>query len=268
MCGEAAYTETLDFRARGPSPRVRGSPWSMRHRSATPGSIPACAGKPRARAGLDTARAVHPRVCGEAGEGFYPGEVVSGPSPRVRGSRRDDAGVVEASGSIPACAGKPRTPGMAASLRRVHPRVCGEAAERERIRVAVAGPSPRVRGSRRRRRARGWRCGSIPACAGKPSSPPTTRSRRRVHPRVCGEAPVWCQTARVILGPSPRVRGSLLAVVRGRGRRGSIPACAGKPSIRRSAPALTRVHPRVCGEASVKRLTNLRLFSCQRAAAC
>ena len=55
------------------------------------------------------------------------------------------------------------------------------------------------------------------------------------------------------MGLSPRVRGSPL-VRGGRLRRrdhGSIPACAGKPSGRRgkALPIVSRVYPRVCGEA-------------------
>ena len=112
------------------------------------------------------------------------------------------------------------------------------------------GPSPRVRGSRLERFAGLLRQGSIPACAGKPTSASGPSSSPTVHPRVCGEA-----RAPVDLG----------------GRfDGSIPACAGKPfsdfammaasrvhptrvpgkPTRRPPTSLSiRVHPRVCGEA-------------------
>ena len=93
-------------------------------------------------------------------------------------------------------------------------------------------------------------CGSIPACAGKP-----TPSRKRprsswVHPRVCGEAPPSPIPDPPQPGPSPRVRGSPRAPRCGDRYRGSIPACAGKPASARSKPASSGVHPRVCGEAS------------------
>ena len=75
--------------------------------AAEPGSIPACAGKPRIREGKDRPLWVHPRVCGEAD---YPdGDRMQalGPSPRVRGSHVLYADAVVGAGSIPACAGKP-----------------------------------------------------------------------------------------------------------------------------------------------------------------
>ena len=92
--------------------------------------------------------------------------------------------------------------------------------------------------------------GSIPACAGKPGRRTARTAPHRVHPRVCGEARDVCFMTPPNAGPSPRVRGSLVCIHQARRQRGSIPACAGKP-CRRSAPGgYTRVHPRVCGEAS------------------
>ena len=49
-------------------------------------------------------------------------------------------------------------------------------------------------------------------------------------------------------GPSPRVRGNLELGWPGEPHERSIPACAGKPGPASSASALSRVHPRVCGE--------------------
>ena len=50
-------------------------------------------------------------------------------------------------------------------------------------------------------------------------------------------------------GPSPRVRGSPCLAEFRVSVEGSIPACAGKPNTPSVAELLTRVHPRVCGEA-------------------
>ena len=70
----------------------------------------------------------------------------------------------------------------------------------------------------------------------------------RVHPRVCGETRCPLKLPGLTRGPSPRVRGNP-SRWRGRcGKRGSIPACAGKPTRLRQPDSGDRVHPRVCGE--------------------
>ncbi len=135
-----------------------------------------------------------------------------------------------ADGSIPACAGKPGQPLTLTRSSRVHPRVCGEAANERRNDQPQRGPSPRVRGSRSADRLPERQRGSIPACAGKPHSSIGMRRKTQVHPRVCGEAP--CNMI-FISGV----------------RAGSIPACAGKPELNWTIRKLPRVHPRVCGEA-------------------
>ena len=91
---------------------------------------------------------VHPRVCGET-----PSEA------KIK---------IDEGGSIPACAGKPRSCGRPASIQRVHPRVCGETPELRPAGVHPEGPSPRVRGNLFLHRLDVLRVGSIPACAGKP----------------------------------------------------------------------------------------------------
>ena len=127
VCGEALYTDKGVFVAMGPSPRVRGSRAQRQAAVRRNGSIPACAGKPRARTAPSPSRRVHPRVCGEAC--FQLGErgTQRGPSPRVRGSREDRLRREVPSGSIPACAGKPPRTGAGVGGGGVHPRVCGEA---------------------------------------------------------------------------------------------------------------------------------------------
>ena len=175
---------------------------------------------------------------------------VTGPSPRVRGSRAQDPRAVRAHGSIPACAGKPPGAPCTCTPTRVHPRVCGEAPAGTSTPILTEGPSPRVRGSRRLPRPAGGPAGSIPACAGKPGKSCASASKRRVHPRVCGEAMLSVGETRPCRGPSPRVRGSPGPSSLRRRRRGSIPACAGKPPAGSPACSLAGVHPRVCGEAA------------------
>ena len=249
VCGEAGGSDGVVDGASGPSPRVRGSHGRPCGSHLRRGSIPACAGKPAAPTASLTMLRVHPRVCGEASATSRPCRTCTGPSPRVRGSRRYPSIPDSAGGSIPACAGKPHNGQHHQADRRVHPRVCGEALAPGRLRGSHLGPSPRVRGSLN------WICrghpyaGSIPACAGKPPFESRRCSAEGVHPRVCGEASMAAVPSVAVRGPSPRVRGSPARTSARDSRTGSIPACAGKPFSATGWPRTFRVHPRVCGEA-------------------
>ena len=192
---------------------------------------------------------VHPRVCGEATTPLRCLTRWAGPSPRVRGSPGQPAPRDAGRRSIPACAGKPRVRSRRTARLWVHPRVCGEARFRRQRRRRPSGPSPRVRGSRHRAPALDLFVGSIPACAGKPGATGTPRTDLRVHPRVCGEAPLPPVPDGMVRGPSPRVRGSPRPAASSRPSSRSIPACAGKPRRTQILNTMVRVHPRVCGEA-------------------
>ena len=264
VCGEAgdSYLDVDD--GGGPSPRVRGSPGPDFREEFAVGSIPACAGKPQSYLAKQMQTRVHPRVCGEARGQFVKAAQHMGPSPRVRGSLQSGDQGQPGDGSIPACAGKPPAGVRSPPAPRVHPRVCGEARAVGCRGLGASGPSPRVRGSQPPESSPCSASGSIPACAGKPAVGVVQARVIRVHPRVCGEAWVTQLAGSFVKGPSPRVRGSLLPSSPIVPRLGSIPACAGKPRIPRTAPRGSGVHPRVCGEASVKLLTGSpSRFNCQ-----
>ena len=72
------------------------------------------------------------------------------------------------------------------TTRRVYPRVCGGTRQPPRPTVKRGGLSPRVRGNRIDCALNPRYAGSIPACAGEPSSMSRRGSRIRVYPRVCG----------------------------------------------------------------------------------
>ena len=193
------------------------------------GSIPACAGEPGSCEPSSRLTGVHPRVRG--GARIDNERIISrvGPSPRVRGSLFRLSCQWVLSGSIPACAGEP--------------------SETPHITAANSGPSPRVRGSPRTHSAEQVAQRSIPACAGEPPCAVHHKFPERVHPRVCGGAAYACFLFAFRSGPSPRVRGSQRRGHRQRRPPGSIPACAGEPSIELSRHAREGVHPRVCGGA-------------------
>ena len=213
----------------GRSPRVRGSQVHRLHQRVGAGSIPACAGEPTASFRRRPFARVDPRVCGGASvsapeEGSTPGR-----SPRVRGSRAHRGAAVVRIGSIPACAGEPAGASGGRAEDGVDPRVCGGAMARARTDSPAAGRSPRVRGSQDDLLRDPRVVGSIPACAGEPSTARASARSGWVDPRVCGGATGWYGSATPPWGRSPRVRGS--RPLRHVATRcvGSIPACAGEP---------------------------------------
>ena len=193
------------------------------------GSIPACAGKPSSQCESLALAWVYPRVCGETMIAQPSSVRNRGLSPRVRGNHRHPAHIKPSTRSIPACAGKPCSARSRPQSLRVYPRVCGETSMKGLPTSLIRGLSPRVRGNLDRLDLGPVLRGSIPACAGKPDGASYARTHAAVYPRVCGETPESSSTARHTTGLSPRVRGNPPATARGLPRRGSIPACAGKP---------------------------------------
>ena len=93
------------------------------------------------------------------------------------------------------------------------------------------GSSPRMRGT-----LLDWlapvRClGIIPAHAGNTCACSLPRSRRRDHPRACGEHNTVCLGLACARGSSPRMRGTPTVVDGHEGGEGIIPAHAGNTSV-------------------------------------
>ena len=178
---------------------------------------------------------------------------VWGLSPRVRGNRVPPDSEMLITGSIPACAGEPVRETDAGCRTRVYPRVCGGTIKEIDADKLEKGLSPRVRGNQHLR-CGGWMMeGSIPACAGEPTSLILANASIRVYPRVCGGTVAPLPWITQVWGLSPRVRGNLLHRQRhGRGE-GSIPACAGEPRLLAGPRDEVRVYPRVCGGTAAKK---------------
>ena len=173
-----------------------------------------------------------------------------GLSPRVRGNRDRRPGRAQRGGSIPACAGEPHLTALRPARPEVYPRVCGGTWTRAKEQAPFVGLSPRVRGNPRPSCGHPHRRGSIPACAGEPSSRTKSPSAYRVYPRVCGGT-----AARAVIrvrqaGLSPRVRGNRVVVPGIVWFRRSIPACAGEPPAGAHHARPPQVYPRVCGGTS------------------
>ena len=186
-------------------------------------------------------------MCG----GTWPTWTVSGPSsglsPRVRGNPQRGRPHHATGGSIPACAGEPTSSAASTIHSGVYPRVCGGTSSAVTIPCAATGLSPRVRGNHPRTAHDRAHPGSIPACAGEPSSAVAAASRSSVYPRVCGGTLVTGGYSDAGWGLSPRVRGNRARQVPRLHGDGSIPACAGEPSCRAGRTTSRRVYPRVCG---------------------
>ena len=250
MCGGTDSKSKVKVPRRGLSPRVRGNrcgrvmrppevgsipacagePGRPRKKTGKSGSIPACAGEPPIGEGYCYTLEVYPRVCGGTPQATDDLIWSAGLSPRVRGNPRKTLRCGRFRWSIPACAGEPASTRRSYFRHMVYPRVCGGTLRWDTLSGAWYGLSPRVRGNRRRRWRRSWRCGSIPACAGEPVYSGSHSGHPRVYPRVCGGTPCAGRASIRAWGLSPRVRGNPLFAGAGCARRRSIPACAGEPT--------------------------------------
>ena len=125
--------------------------------------------------------------------------------------------------------------------------MCGGTEPRLAQQVLQPGLSPRVRGNPGRKFSPVLAAGSIPACAGEPLGFGPSVQRNRVYPRVCGGTAQCARSSTMVEGLSPRVRGNQRVQSRVYLFAGSIPACAGEPSLTIPAPPCAKVYPRVCG---------------------
>ena len=186
-------------------------------------------------------------MCGGTATGRRWFPTSPGLSPRVRGNPAISIRCHTASRSIPACAGEPVGLGTEVPARGVYPRVCGGTSEPRPRFPMHSGLSPRVRGNPIRLYPVGKSAGSIPACAGEPSRRAYLPRYQRVYPRVCGGTPVHTLRATRPYGLSPRVRGNHGDAIIAERLGGSIPACAGEPTLAAYLGCPTAVYPRVCG---------------------
>ena len=247
VCGGTSRVPDPLNQGKGLSPRVRGNLLSGFRARKDDGSIPACAGEPST---MPVARGfcqVYPRVCGGTLATLGQSVTPPGLSPRVRGNQHDPVRGDRTGGSIPACAGEPRSISGRTVCWRVYPRVCGGTQPPPVGLTREPGLSPRVRGNPAPRAPRCHRCGSIPACAGEPSCAPCGAAARAVYPRVCGGTNVAPREQEERRGLSPRVRGNRSAAGCAAPSPRSIPACAGEPASPSTTWTRPRVYPRVCG---------------------
>ena len=190
--------------------------------------IPAFAGNAASSRPASTPRPVHPRVCGERAPVAACSSRMSGSSPRLRGTRRQEDPGADPGRFIPAFAGNARgTP---------RPR-CPRPGSSPRLRGTHVGPHPADLHNR-----------FIPAFAGNAWPPVPGMPAGSVHPRVCGERISLSDGAVKRGGSSPRLRGTRDDHHRRVDRRRFIPAFAGNAPSLETQGRIGPVHPRVCGE--------------------
>ena len=208
VCGGTFREDGSSDSWTGLSPRVRGNQVEDVRAYVLDGSIPACAGEPRAQLYLGRCHWVYPRVCGGTSDNALIAQALAGLSPRVRGNPHKAMSRSWSTRSIPACAGEPPCLTIDGKPKRVYPRVCGGTHLDVSGGKTASGLSPRVRGNRPLQVWGHVDGRSIPACAGEPHLWSIQTRRLRVYPRVCGGTFATVLALRVAVGLSPRVRGN------------------------------------------------------------
>ena len=188
---------------------LRGTPIACRILSAPAGIIPAYAGNTGSMACTVGIKVDHPRVCGEHHMPFPQQSGPAGSSPRMRGTLNYPSGDAEAAGIIPAYAGNTSIEHRKRRWNWDHPRVCGEHTPSARS-SPLPRDHPRVCGEHRSPVS--WRIPPtriIPAYAGNTRFAQQICCVYRDHPRVCGEHIAFVPAITVVVGSSPRMRGTL-----------------------------------------------------------
>ena len=237
----------------GSSPRTRGTARRGPVRPAHRRFIPAHAGNSSRRMDLSCLCPVHPRARGEQSTTPPCLCLLSGSSPRTRGTvnlHQTRAGSLR---FIPAHAGNSARPPPAGCANAVHPRARGEQNPFTVKFNSGAGSSPRTRGTAGDAVDDATKQRFIPAHAG--NRPALTGSEKQiaVHPRARGEQPSVSITSSSSTGSSPRTRGTETVQYQRRRQGRFIPAHAGNSARASSMCWAISVHPRARGEQAIKR---------------
>ena len=160
---------------------------------------------------------------------------------------------------IPTCVGNTRNQDHGAVAAAVHPHVCGEHSPRVSASYIFSGSSPRVWGTRGKQTCNRTAPRFIPTCVGNTLWGAQVRYPFPVHPHVCGEHEILATVKLITTGSSPRVWGTHHAVAASYRKIRFIPTCVGN-TYRLQAGAISRpVHPHVCGEHDVAKVSDVRV---------
>ena len=148
----------------------------------------------------------------------------------------------------PAYAGKRPAKPMRHSLRRDHPRLCGEKLSGTWSTTSAVGSPPPMRGKGGIEDSDKIADGITPAYAGKRTILLFQSMVCRDHPRLCGEKEHQFQQCRSSRGSPPPMRGKGLCCHLIPSFYGITPAYAGKRVSGLDVDRLEEDHPRLCGE--------------------
>ena len=146
MCGEKFFCPNRILWDNGSPPHVRGKDAVKRHSACGLGITPACAGKSGLSAFAQFRTWDHPRMCGEKGFCIRCIVHMVGSPPHVRGKATLVLLSSPPFGITPACAGKRYVSSLYVSLKRDHPRMCGEKLPVPGKQGYILGSPPHVRG--------------------------------------------------------------------------------------------------------------------------
>ncbi len=189
---------------------------------------------------------------GDGSESLSFSPVDLGSPPRGRGRRRGDRRLRREPGLTPAWAGTAGCGLGPPAEVWAHPRVGGDGSRWRSRSRSSAGSPPRGRGRRVPDAERGQRDGLTPAWAGTARSKWAWGPLGWAHPRVGGDGQARSRSLRLIRGSPPRGRGRRSEPPPAGGDRGLTPAWAGTAASRSSTPAVSRAHPRVGGDGTVR----------------
>ena len=246
--GEQLAAFTAAASTSGSSPRKRGTAVALRAIAAPRRFIPAQAGNSLAAYIAASRCAVHPRASGEQFGGLSINHMMSGSSPRKRGTDRSGSNGRPAARFIPAQAGNRERISHDVHRTAVHPRASGEQTVEFPNAHFADGSSPRKRGTGPCRRHHLQAVRFIPAQAGNSGPGRSSRVASSVHPRASGEQDATAGLDTPAGGSSPRKRGTVDYLSHPDGYRRFIPAQAGNRARPCRRSGHETVHPRASGE--------------------
>ena len=194
----------------------------------------------------------HPRICGEKVVELVPDAQRQGSPPHMRGKALNTSFVPELYRITPAYAGKSSELKESASIRRDHPRICGEKYLEYGRRYKSTGSPPHMRGKVGEQSPAACRQGITPAYAGKSFHDLLLLSVGRDHPRICGEKSSCMLPFPSGTGSPPHMRGKVERRINALFSHRITPAYAGKrlKRSRSTVPpvAIVPLFPSVCNK--------------------
>ena len=225
--GEHHHWQDAQNTSAGSSPRARGTPVVLLGRFLRLRFIPAGAGNTAGWRPPGLRLAVHPRGRGEHESSSSSSLILSGSSPRARGTQSTQRALLRRPRFIPAGAGNTLFEWFPLVVPTVHPRGRGEHISSFAAHKKLIGSSPRARGTHELARWESLPHRFIPAGAGNTSCRQTLRRLLPVHPRGRGEHNYsGCQRV-AATGSSPRARGTRTSTLQNTTKKRFIPAGAG-----------------------------------------